>query len=246
MGYGLTAEHSRRRKVRGWLAALVLGAALFGVVWASADAAAATKNGAKSRLASRYVGRVQGSNAYIAVLKQRRKIGGYVCNNGPGGAWLEYTWLRNGRAPLRSGSGEPLGWVTISGESATGTVEVAGRERHFRARRVSGRAAGLFFAVGLRRNRLLVGGWVLLPDGTQRGAVSGVSTRTLNPLATTSAPRLNPDDETVDLGGGGGSPPVVTEPQQLVVINIIAILLALLVPEPSPPHPAPAAAGETR
>jgi hypothetical protein len=45
-----------------------------------------------------------------------------------------------------------------------------------------------------------------------------------------AAPALDPKKPTIEIGGETGVPPVVTEPQQLVVINIIAILIALLVP----------------
>jgi hypothetical protein len=75
-----------------------------------------------------------------------------------------------------------------------------------------------------------VAGWILLPDGSQRGAVAGVDMQTLQPLATTEAPRLDPNARTVEIGGDTDLPPVDTEPQELVVINIIAILIGLLLP----------------
>ena len=96
--------------------------------------------------------------------------------------------------------------------------------------RVREQDAGLRFAVGKQTNRLLVGGWIVLPDGTQRGAVAGVDMQNLRPLATSRAPRLDPNASKVQLGGDTGVPPADTQPQRLVAINIIGVLIALLIP----------------
>jgi hypothetical protein len=209
----------------------LVAAALLWAGPAYADAGKLSAHAAKRSFATTFVGRVKSSNAYIAVLKDGRKVGGYVCNDGPGGEWIEYTWLRGGKATLRSGQGKVVGHVTVNRSRATGTVEVAGQRRRFSATRTRTEKPGLYFAIGLQQDSLLVGGWILLPDGTQRGAVSGVSTSTLQPLTTTRAPRLSLKHPSVQLpGGGSGSPPPVVEPEPLVVINIIAVLIALLVP----------------
>ena len=191
------------------------------VVTLSADAMGAT-----------YVGRVQDSDLYIAIERDRRKIGGYLCDDGNVSRWIEYRWLRKGQAPLIAGTtGERLGTVKVAGSLATGTVELEGRQMRFSARRVRGKTTGLFFAVGKQPDLLLVGGWILHPDGTQRGAVSRVNTRSLQSLPPTKAPALDPRSATVQIGQGNPSaPPVVTDPEQLVVINIIAILIGLLIP----------------
>jgi hypothetical protein len=207
--------------MRRWIGALVLAAA-FVLTAGSASAGAASTT---------FVGPTQGSAAYIAILKDGSKIAGYVCDNGTISRWLRTASLRNGKAPLIAGTtGERLGSVSISGSSATGTIDVGGNKVKFTATRVRGRSTGLHFAVGKQPNRLLVGGWILLPDGTQRGAVSSVDTQTLKPLAPTKAPRLNPRATTVAIGGDPNVPPVPAEPQQLVVIAIIAILIGMLLP----------------
>jgi len=178
-----------------------------------------------------FVGRVEGSDAYIAVSKDGRKVGGYLCDNGTISRWIEYSWIENGSAPLTAGTtGELLGSVHFINNKAVGTVEIDGQTLHFSAKRVHGAGAGLFFAIGKQDDRLLVAGWILDPDGTQRGAVSRINMRTVSPLPVSAAPTLDPKKPTIEIGGETGVPPVVTEPQQLVVINIIAILIALLVP----------------
>src|SRR3954452_3660705 len=182
--------------------------------------------------AATYVGTVSGSDAFIAISKDARKIGGYLCDEGKVSRWLEDKVLHNGRAPLVGGTtGKRLGSVKVAGRVATGRIAVSGSTMHtFRAVRVEGRKAGLFFGVGKQKDRILVAGWILRPNGTQRGAVSSVNTRTLNSLPAGPAPRLKPGAERVQLTGDPQQPPVVTEPEHLVVINIIAILIALLVP----------------
>ena len=206
--------------MRKRIGALIVAAVVFSAGLGSSTARAAT-----------FVGRVQGSNAYIAVLKDGRRIGGYLCDNGTVSRWIEYHDLRNGVAQLRAGTtGERLGSVRVAGRSATGTVAIDGQKRHFRAALTPKARGGLHFAIGKQPGRLLVAGWILLPDGSQRGAVSRVNTQTLSPLATTSAPKLNPNATKVKIGGDTDVPPVNAEPEQLVVINIIAILIGLLVP----------------
>jgi hypothetical protein len=207
--------------MRKWIAALVLAAGI----------ALSAGPGLADASTSTFVGRVPGSNAYIAILKDGRQIGGYVCDNGSGSRWLKSSRLRDGRAPLRAGTtGERMGSVRIAGRQATGTIEVRGRKRRFRATRVRERDAGFHVAIAKQPNRLLVGGWILLPDGTQRGAVSRLNTATLEPLDAVRAPRLDPDASTIQIGGDTDLPPVDAEPQQLVVIAIIAVLIALLAP----------------
>jgi len=107
---------------------------------------------------------------------------------------------------------------------------LGGQSLPFRAKKVRGREAGLFFAIAKQEDRLLVGGWIVDADGTQRGAVSRLNMRTLTPLPVSAAPKIDPKAPSADIGEDTGVPPVPTEPQQLVVINIIAILIALLVP----------------
>ena len=211
--------------MKRWLAAVVVAVQI--VVTAGGAYADDVK------AADTFVGRVVGSDAFIAISKDGRKIGGYLCDGATVSRWLEYTWLDNkGNAPLIAGTtGEELGFVQINGGTATGVIRIGGHDLPFAAERVHADGdAGLYFAIAKQENRLLVGGWILQPDGTQRGAVSRLSTQTLTPLAPVAAPTLDPRSAQVDIGGDTGVPPVPTQPQPLVVINIIAILIGLLLP----------------
>lgn len=203
----------------------------FAALGVAAGLASGAGPAAPQAAGSTYVGRVQGTDAFVAIARDGRKVGGYLCDSGEVSRWIRYGWLRRGRAPLVAGTtGRRLGTVRIAGRAARGTVRLGGERRAFRARRVRPRDGGLHFAVGKQPDRLLVAGWILLPDGSQRGAVSRLDTRTVQALAPVPAPRLDPDAGTVGIGGDGEVPPVEAEPQQLVVVNIIAIFIGLLVP----------------
>src|SRR3954468_2849543 len=90
--------------------------------------------------ASTYVGKVKGSGAFIAVAKDGRKIGAYLCDNGTISRWIEYAWLHKGRAPLlRRTTGTRVGAGKVAGSTATGTIRVAGAKHAFRPTRVKGR-----------------------------------------------------------------------------------------------------------
>jgi hypothetical protein len=210
--------------MKAWLAALVVAVGIvMGVGGSAADDVARAET---------FVGRVAGSDAYIAISRDGRKIGGYLCDGANVSRWLGYTWLEKKDAPLIAGTtGEEIGSVHISGGTATGVIRVGDQDLPFLAERVhAGGDAGLYFAIAKQPDRLLVGGWILHPDGTQRGAISRLSTRTLSPLTPIAAPTLDPSSRTVEIGGDTGVPPVVAEPQPLVVIDVIAILIGLLVP----------------
>jgi hypothetical protein len=211
--------------MRPWLASMTVIATLF--LWAGPDSVRAS--------GATFVGPVQGSDAYIAIAKDGRKIGGYLCDDGNTSRWIAYRWLEKGSAPLVVGTtGETIGAVRIKGSKAVGTIEVAGQSLPFTAKRVRGPEAGMFFAIGKQDDRLLVGGWILDGDGSQRGAVSRVNMHTLSPLPVSPAPRIDPKAPVASIGEDTGVPPVVTQPQQLVVINIIAILIGLLLPAVQP------------
>ena len=209
--------------MKRWLAALVVVIQI----------AVSVSGSHAAESAETFVGRVVGSDAFIAISKDGRTIGGYLCDGATVSRWLAYAWLEKGHAPLIAGTtGEELGSVQITGNKAEGFIRVGAQDLPFHAERVrpNDGDAGLYFAIAKQEDRLLVGGWILHPDGTQRGAVSRLSTRTLSPLPALAAPTLNPRSPQVEIGGDTGVPPVVTEPQPLVVIAIIAVLIGLLLP----------------
>jgi hypothetical protein len=154
-----------------------------------------------------YVGTVGGSRAFVAIVVRDGHITAYVCDSKRIARWFKGT-ARGGRATLTSG-GFVLR-VKIGPRRTSGSVRFpgnAGLAHGFTADRDAG-AAGLYRGVKRLAGKRYLGGWIILPDGRQRGeVVSGSS--------DVASPTLNPNDPTVDVKRGKKRP----------LIIIIAILI---------------------
>lgn len=60
-----------------------------------------------------YVGRLQGTDAFVAVISNGKEVTGYVCDGRRLSMWFGEPDLEGGRAELVSRQGEPLGSVTF-------------------------------------------------------------------------------------------------------------------------------------
>jgi hypothetical protein len=207
--------------MRRWLLALAVVTGLVLCGGPPAHAASATT----------YVGRVRGSDAFVAIVKDGRDVAGYVCDNGTISRWVQPTRLRHDRASLTAGvTGQHLGSVQLSRRSARGTVLLGAQQIAFSARQAAGRKAGLFAGVTKQANRVLVAGWIVRPNGTQRGAVSSLDTQTLRSLPPARAPLLEPTLRPVQIQGDPQQAPANAQPVRLTEIDTIEILIGLLRP----------------
>lgn len=120
-----------------------------------------------------FVGPVDGSDAYVAIVTSPSGTTAYVCDSAALGLWFSSN-AATGAASIEAGhpSGAALS-ATIEGGSAHGTVVLGGVSHGFTAR-AAAFPAGLWEgfepppageAVALARY-----GWIVLGDGTQRGA----------------------------------------------------------------------------
>jgi hypothetical protein len=118
-----------------------------------------------------WAGKVTGTDAFVAVVAGKRNVAAYVCD---GAHRIAETFIgrRSGTgAKLSSERGGRLS-VTLASDSADGTVTLAdGRHLRFAGRAVAG-DAGWYRAAGTVKGQLTRVGWVVLPDGAQRGAVT--------------------------------------------------------------------------
>jgi hypothetical protein len=153
----------RRRSDAARTLVSVVAAVLFSVACAASAGAGTAKP-----VTGSFVGRLSGTNAFVAVVAGKGRVVAYVCDSKRLAVWLGGP-LRNGRVDLRAHGLRLGGRLTQS--SAVGTVTLrAGRTLSFRALRADGRA-GLYTAVKSVRGVLYRAGWIVLPDGRQRGAV---------------------------------------------------------------------------
>lgn len=142
-----------------------------------------------------FVGYVENSDAFIALSQVDGEVMAYVCN----GRDLA-TWLRGpaGDDGLDLSAGEARLQATFDGAGFVGTFTSAhGGSHAFRARPAT-QGSGFYRAVQTVAGLGYVGGWIVLSDGQQRGAVKADSL-----LVEGTLPPLDPERPTVALPGGG-------------------------------------------
>ena len=167
--------------------------ALLGALGAAvALAACGTGDDSPATTADRtLVGRVTDSRAYIALVSDGGRIGGYVCDGRRISRWLKPTPVRDRSATLRGRDGRVLGSVRLEAERAVGEVRLAARRARFAA--VSARGeAGLYRQItgspgapGYRES-----GWIVLADASARGSTQFTSSDT--DLVVGPAPKRTP------------------------------------------------------
>ena len=179
-------------------------------------AGAMPAGGATNRpVAGSWVGQVEGSDAYVVVVVgkkgQRRPAGVYLCDGADQAIW--FFGSTTNRTLDLDGDGGATVAARVTKSRVTGTVTLAdGTSLDFRAKPAK-RPAGIYRAVAADGADLYEGGWIVLPDGTQRGAVlnrttgtvaSNVNLQVANPNVTTAGANLkvqivkpwtNPDPE---------------------------------------------------
>lgn len=168
-----------------------------------------------------FVGKVEGTDAYLALVSDGKRVLGYVCDSKRISTWIAVASVRDGKAKLNSRRADALGEATFSADGVSGELTVGGERRSFSAQPASGEA-GLYRAAHVKRrdNKLSEGeveaGWVVLPDGSQRGGVGGVSGSTTGDVHIKPAPRLAPNATNVNLTIAGN-------PTRLAVTNVRGI-----------------------
>ena len=127
-----------------------------------------------------FVGSVQGTDAFIAVVSDGQDVQAYLCDGVTYGDWFRGP-VRDGRAEIESERGLRLA-VQLRPGGASGTVRgLGGNEWAFEAEPAQGEA-------GLYRTRPddpeYVGGWVVLNDGDFRGPAIGFGLRSTTPVTS--------------------------------------------------------------
>jgi hypothetical protein len=135
-----------------------------------------------------FAGKVQGTDAYIAIVSDGTQAVGYACDGSTVSVWLMQPRLAGARAELLNREGTPIGSVTLAAGTASGAVQVAGASHPFTASLATGK-------VGLYRNTTgtpdqpsyTESGWILLADGSVRGNTNFVDPNNLSRPATRAA-----------------------------------------------------------
>jgi hypothetical protein len=171
----------------------LVSALLASVVAASWPVTATAEPSAKTPTGT-WVARVEDTNAYVAVVvgtgdgDRRRPAAVYVCDGAELAGWFSGA-TRRARLDLSADTGGAV-VARITKPKVTGTVTLAdGTRLSFRARRAKG-DAGLYRAQDTIDGTEYLGGWIVLADGTQRGAVRTITAVVANPL-------IDPDNDFV-------------------------------------------------
>lgn len=147
-----------------------------------------------------FVGQAEGSSAYVALITDGESLSGFVTNGKLFGKWFATAELDDGQAQLTARDGAELGDVTIDGDSASGEVLVGLGTEPFEAGLASGDAS-LFTAAEKKGEDSFEAGWIVLPDGSERGTYD---TFIGGEFTTHPAPKLR---STVDIPGFGAQAP---------------------------------------
>lgn len=198
-----------RRRGRAWAVVLAVGVALAGCGSGDDDGKASGPSQAKDSVALQgtFVGKVDGSDAYIALVSDTKRVVGYVCDSKRVSGWFDVAAIRDGTAKLSSRGGTALGQATFSADGVSGELTIGGARHAFSAK-PSSADAGLYRAAHVRRQDGTLGpgeielGWVVLPDGTQRG---GLNTGTTSKVLVQSAPRLDPSAANISVNVAGST-----------------------------------------
>jgi hypothetical protein len=145
------------------------------------------------RLADQWAGKVEGTDSYISVFTLDDGQTGAYLADGKKVAVLALGSLEGGQLSLAAEAG-----TTVTGSvdgTATGTVLLNGKEYDFTAQRASGEA-GWYRVRKVVDGEQISAGYILLADGTQRGAVRRGE-------QVIAAPELDPADPTVQVEGVG-------------------------------------------
>ena len=119
-----------------------------------------------------FVGRAADSNAFVAVVTTAGKAIAYICDGETLAEWFRGPLTTDGRLDAKSTSEQSRITATITGNAVSGKVTLGARTYEFQAAPASGNA-GLYRSDDTLDGTRYLGGWAVLSDTEQRGAVVG-------------------------------------------------------------------------
>lgn len=150
-----------------------------------------------------YAGGVDGGGGSMAIAMEDGKAIAYLCDGKRVEAWMQGT-ATGGQLTLSGKNG--TGTVTLDATKATGTVSAGGRTWTFTVKPVAA-PSGLYRSTATVRSAQAVGGWIVLPDGTQVGILSVGGQPTEAPPLNTGTRTATVDGITLTAVPVTGTPP---------------------------------------
>jgi serine/threonine-protein kinase len=121
-----------------------------------------------------WAGRVKGGEATVAITAKGGKAIAYVCDGEEIEAWLQGT-AAGGRFDLSTRDGTDSLTGTFGDGRAKGTITVGDQDFTFDVAKAK-KPSGLYRTTATVRGARLVGGWIVLADGTQVGLATFAGT----------------------------------------------------------------------
>jgi hypothetical protein len=154
-----------------------------------------------------FAGKVPGTNAYLAVVSRGGQIEAYVCDGAKISSWLSGK-VEGNTFRAANKTNEVTLTATRTQTKLSGTVTLSGKKIAIATMQAAW-PSGLYKAVGLTEgpdyNPVLTG-WIVLPDGTQRGAAKvGIT--------ITAVGAVNPTGNEQLIGGNTTGTPVSSDPE---------------------------------
>lgn len=137
------------------------------------------------------VGTVAGTDAFIALVPQENNgLVAYICDGQTISVW--FRGERNGNeVDLTAANGAQL-QASLESDAAAGTITLANGQSHSFTVSLASGEAGLYRAEEAFEGSDYVGGWIVLNDGSQRGAINRISDGTSNITDGTSNTFVGP------------------------------------------------------
>lgn len=115
-----------------------------------------------------YVGKVEGSDAYIGITEVDGELEVYLCDGADLVSWLTGSLEDDGTFSATADRGADQASGTVAGDQVRGTATVDGVAHAFSATRAA-LPAGVYVRSGYEDGHPVTAATIVLPDGTQRG-----------------------------------------------------------------------------
>lgn len=137
----------------------------------------------KAETATRFVGKVEGTDAFIGIRKRADAVTAYVCDSKELAVWMDGK-VSGDAVTAAKGQASLTGTLASGGKQITGSVRLPDATTHTFSADLAASPAGLYEAFAPDDGGTIRAGWVVLASGEQRGnAKTGTIVRPVSQLS---------------------------------------------------------------
>jgi hypothetical protein len=190
-------------RIRLAAVACIFGVFLVGCAGSGTDASPTAAASVRDSAARVYVGKVDGTDAYIALVATADHLtDGYICDSETVATWVSEAGIDAREVELADREGNRIGTATFDAGRVRGRITAAGGTHRFSAKLAEGKA-GLYRKITGTRGEpgYEETGWIVLADGSVRGRTlfgsGGIGGRSESKAAATK-----PAGDSIFIGNG--------------------------------------------